>query len=204
MTVRFDPRNALARPEIYEFFQDAIGNRRCRDRFVNHYVKPETGMRVLDIGCGPGSLIEAFPDVTYFGCDTDETYIAEAQDRYGYRGTFLAGLVENLGFEPNSFDRVVMSGVLHHLSEEVALRVLDTAADLLVPNGKLLAMEPCFVEGQNPIARFLISRDRGEFVRDADGYRLLCAKQFDVDVDIEHGMLRIPYTHALITGTLRH
>jgi SAM-dependent methyltransferase len=44
-------------------------------------------MRVLDIGCGPGYMVEYLRGATYFGFDINSRYIAYAK-KYGGRGSF--------------------------------------------------------------------------------------------------------------------
>ncbi len=198
MTSLPDPRAVLHHPAVYEFFQWGVGNSRCRERVINSYLEPSDGMRVLDIGCGPGSLIDHLPDVAYVGCDTSEPYIEQARARYGDRAVFHLGPLEDQELEPASFDRIVMMGVLHHLADDTAASILSTAADLLKADGRFVALEPCFFDRMNPIARALISRDRGEHVRNEAGYAALCADWFKVETFAEDNLLRIPYAHLVL------
>ena len=66
----------------------------------------------------------------------------------------------------------------------------------------LITMDPVLVDGQSPVARFLALRDRGENVRTIDGYLALAATSFEtVEPTVRHDMLRVPYSHALLTCT---
>src|ERR1035438_8030734 len=59
----------------YSFFQDLVGAKPSRARFVRQYVRPESGARVLDIGCGTAQILETLTDVQYVGYDLSPEYI---------------------------------------------------------------------------------------------------------------------------------
>ncbi|CAN5404786.1 hypothetical protein BH24ACT12_BH24ACT12_02090 [soil metagenome] len=59
----------LSIPAVYETFQRAVGSPRVRRELVDSYVHPRVGLRVLDIGCGPGDLITYLPGLDFIGVD---------------------------------------------------------------------------------------------------------------------------------------
>jgi hypothetical protein len=64
-------------------------------------------------------------------------------------------------------------------------------------------MEPVFDPDQGLTARLTIAADRGRFARDVDGYRTLLESAFTkVDASVVSGMLRIPYTHVILTAAV--
>jgi 2-polyprenyl-3-methyl-5-hydroxy-6-metoxy-1,4-benzoquinol methylase len=131
---------------------------------------------VLDIGCGPGALLRFLPDVTYIGIDRNEACIRQAQATYGARGRFRCEDVAE--FDAASIPPVsvaVAIGVLHHLDDATAKRLLSAAAATLKPNGRLITADPCFHAGQSPVTRFVVSHDRGRHVREFERYRELVA-----------------------------
>lgn len=102
------------------------------------------GMRVADIGCGPGALAvrmkKARPAVTVVGVDGDPEVLALARAKARDAGvdvTFEQGLATEPPLEHGSFDRVVMSLVLHHLSRGDKRQALRAAHALLRPGGRL-------------------------------------------------------------------
>lgn len=102
------------------------------------------GMYVADIGCGPGALAvrikQAHPNVDVVAVDGDPEVLALARakaTRAGVDVTFLEGLATAPPLENASFDRVVMSLLLHHLDREDKLHALRGAHAALRPGGKL-------------------------------------------------------------------
>jgi len=76
------------------------------------------------------------------------------------------------------FDLVMGSGMLHHLDESTARQFMTLGWAALEPGGRVLTLDPCCALGQNPVTRFLISKDRGQHVRDEAGYRALAEGLF--------------------------
>ena len=190
----------LARPQAYVLSQRAIGADRARRRFVGRFVKPMAGLRILDIGCGTGDILDHLPAVDYVGFDLSEDYVAAAVERYGDRGTFYAAdvLDADLGNQP-AFDIIIATGVIHHLDDARADRLMALAAGALQPEGRFLSWDGAYVDGQPRIAKWLLDRDRGEFIRRPDDYTAIAARHFtDVRHTIVGDFLRVPYTHCVL------
>ncbi|HEV7524035.1 MAG TPA: class I SAM-dependent methyltransferase [Acidimicrobiia bacterium] len=174
---------------------------------VERYMRVEPGARVLDIGCGPGDLVAALPQVDYLGFDPSDAYIASARERFGDRAQFRVGDVRSV--EPDDlgrFDLVVAQGVLHHLDDAGAAQLFEIAAGVLADGGRLVTVDPCFAPAQSRLSRAIVSRDRGGNVRTIDAYRALASRSFrDVHIDEHHKLLTIPFSHAVIesSGAIR-
>ena len=168
-------RAMLSHPLVYEALQSLMRADKGRAGIVRDYVRPFPGMRILDLGCGTAEILGSLPtDITYVGYDMSPEYIAAAQKRFAGRGTFNCRLLEQAEvatLEP--FDLVLGIGVLHHLDDATARQFMSVASAALKPGGRIYTVDPCYAPGQSPIARFLISRDRGQHVRDVEGYRAL-------------------------------
>ncbi len=190
-------RSILSHPFVYVTFQKVMGATSGRSRVVRDYVRPFPGMRILDLGCGPAEILNSMPkDIAYVGYDMSADYIASARKKFADRGTFHCRLLEEAEvatLEP--FDLVMGVGVLHHLDDTIARQFMTIAKAALKPGGRIYTIDPCLAPGQNPIARFIIARDRGQHVRDASGYRALPdGLGLDVTGEITH-QAWIPYTH---------
>jgi SAM-dependent methyltransferase len=190
-------RSVLSSPAAYELFQNALGAQKARKKIVDHFIRPFDDMRILDMGCGTSEILSFLPSsVTYVGYDISADYIARARKRFGDRGEFHSRLLQL--DEANSlapFDLVMAIGVLHHMEDHEARACLEIAKAVLKPGGRVLTIDPCFAKGQHPIAHFLISKDRGQNVRNAEGYSALGRKVFaQVKGTLSHQDW-IPYTH---------
>lgn len=190
-------RGLLSHPSIYDLFQDMVGADRWRHDFVSRFVHPLINDRVLDIGCGTARILDYLPlSIAYYGFDASRDYIDAAIRHYGKRGEFICANVDEarLGVL-GPFDLVLASGVLHHLDDHQAIALMKLAHTGLKPGGRLITIDPCLAPGQNPLARFMIVRDRGQNVRDAEGYRALPGNIFSqVTGSLVHRNW-IPYTH---------
>lgn len=197
-------RAALSRPRVYDLCQWLMGGPVGRLDFARHMIRAPAGARVLDIGCGTGDILAYLPSsVDYSGYDVSPEYIAAAQRRFGTRARFTCGTLDGpqvLALPP--FDIVVASAVLHHLDDHTVSDLMETVAMALRGGGRFVSIDPVLVPNQNPIARFLIERDRGLHVRDPEGYLSLVHPSF-TDV---RGVLRhrawIPYTHWMMEATM--
>lgn len=192
----------LSHPRVYSVFQKLMGAHRGWLNFVNEFVRPEVGHTILDIGCGPGDILDYLPAVDYWGFDISDTYIKTAREKYGSRGKFYCKVLALSDLENMpKFDTVVASGVLHHMDDVVAEKFMELAYSALKPGGRLLTVDPCLTPRQNLIARFLILQDRGQNVRNREGYASLASLLFSkLHVEVRHKKW-IPYTHCFMEGT---
>jgi ubiquinone/menaquinone biosynthesis C-methylase UbiE len=100
------------------------------------------GQRVLDIGCGTGSLVvllaRRHPDVEVVGLDPDARALARAQRKARRAGVTVRldrGFAESLPHGPGSFDHVFSSFMLHHLQPEQKVQALREVRRVLKPGG---------------------------------------------------------------------
>jgi cyclopropane fatty-acyl-phospholipid synthase-like methyltransferase len=195
-----DPRKLLSFSPVYRAFQDLMGGN-ARREYVRLYLQPAPGMRVLDIGCGPGDILRYLdPSIQYTGVDLSPAYIAHARKNFGDRGRFLNESVNDLTLrEPASFDRVMANGLFHHLDDAEARQLLDVAQRALKPAGRFVSIDCCYEAGQSAIARYLINKDRGNHVRRRAEYVALAREVFpDATYEIRHNLARVPYTHLIM------
>ena len=183
----------LSLPAAYRAFSQLVGKGHWSG-YLAEYVKPRPGEKVLDIGCGPGDVLEFMPAGQYIGFDISHEYIQAAQARFGIRGRFwcndvgLVALEQELG----TFDLVLATGVLHHLDDERAVKLFALAKRALRPDGRLITFDGCFVPEQSRLARWILRQDRGKFVRQRHEYERLASASFSkLDTHVRHDLLRI-------------
>lgn len=196
-------RSVLVIPSVYRIFTKIIGGSRARVSFVRQHVKPKENDKVLDIGCGPGSILEFLPMVDYVGFDSNSAYIEAAKKRFAGRAQFMCRNVSRDAITGSSFDLVLALGILHHLKDDEASQLLELAHNALRTGGRLVTLDGCYVKNQSKLARYLLSKDRGQFVRQADAYVTLARNVFsNIKVTIRHDLiLPIPYTHIIMECT---
>lgn len=102
------------------------------------------GMRVLDVGCGTGTLAiaakRAVPSAEIVGLDGDAQVLArasgKARDAHA-EVVFDQGLSFDLPYADESFDRVLSSLLFHHLTGRDKRRTLAEIKRVLRPGGEL-------------------------------------------------------------------
>ena len=189
-------------PRIYATVQRMLGGADARRRMVDTLMQPPTAGRILDLGCGAGDILHVLPPACdYIGIDANPRHIEAARSTHGSRGRFVCGdFTVAPTLREGGEDLVIMLGLIHHLDDAAAVAALRLAYDLLAPDGRLFAIDPCRSPNQHLIARFLINRDSGQAVRDEPGYRRLAEAALpNFETVVRHDLIRVPYTHCILT-----
>lgn len=197
--VPFSINTLLSLPQLYNYFREGIGGAEAARSHVRDFIRPFPNARILDIGCGPGNILDFLPrNLEYVGYDISPRYINYAAKKYASRGSFFCNSVGKPP-ELGKFDIVLATAVLHHLDDADAQSLFKTAAHHLNPGGYLITLDNAYVVGQNRIARWLISMDRGHHVRTPTEYQDLARPYFSTLLGVvRHDLLRVPYTHFIM------
>jgi SAM-dependent methyltransferase len=187
----------LTNPVVFEAVQHLVGARYWLRRFAHDTIGARPGDCLLDIGCGPGALLNYLPRLTYIGLDRNASYIAQAKQVYGDRGNFVCDDVAN--FSRHGFplaDVAVAIGLLHHLDDDRSRELLSAVIATLKPGGRLITADPCYHGRQSPIIKFVVAHDRGRNVRTFDRYGELVGSVFPqtrMSLDSSH----FPFPHSV-------
>ena len=102
------------------------------------------GNRVLEIGCGTGTLMilakKLHPDVEVVGIDPDPKALARAEAKAKRAGASIQldrGFAGSLPYPNAGFDRVLSSMMFHHLDAGEKGKMLREVARVLRPAGRL-------------------------------------------------------------------
>jgi ubiquinone/menaquinone biosynthesis C-methylase UbiE len=100
--------------------------------------------RVLDVGCGTGSLAvlikRLYPNVNVVGVDPDPKALGRAERkarRAAVPVRFDQGFADGLGYPDGTFDRVFSSMMFHHLEDGEKVVSLREIRRVLRPGGRL-------------------------------------------------------------------
>ena len=115
----------------------------------------EAGHRVLDIGCGTGSLAvlikQMHPNADVVGIDPDPGALAVAArkaKRRGFSIEFDRGFADHMPYADASFDRVFSSFMFHHLAKGEKTATLGEVRRVLKAGGSLHLLD--FVREHGP------------------------------------------------------
>lgn len=155
---------------LYDPFVRLLGGDAVRRALLNQ-VALRPGHRVLDVGCGTGTLATMIkrlhPDVEVVGLDPDPKALAHARRKAARTALsirFDQGFADELSYPEASFDRVLSSFMFHHLPPDEKGRMLRAARRVLKPGGEfhMLDFEGPEDGAQGFLAHILHSSDRLE------------------------------------------
>lgn len=120
-----------------------VARRRIVRAFIGRYVSLPPGAAILDAGCGTGGNLPMLARLgTVIGLEPDATALALARSRPGAVEVRAGGLPDDLPFDPESFDLIVLLDVLEHVEDDRAS--LLNLARVLKPGGHLVMTVPAF------------------------------------------------------------
>lgn len=114
----------------------------CKDDYppVLEELKKYPFEKLLDVGCGTGSMIELlvkeFPDKNYVGIDLTPRMIEVAQKKQLANCEFMVGDSEHMPFENDMFDVLICTNSFHHYPSPQSF--FNECSRVLKTNGKLI------------------------------------------------------------------
>jgi ubiquinone/menaquinone biosynthesis C-methylase UbiE len=128
---------------LYDLMTKVLGADRLRDTLLRQ-AELLSGQRVLDLGCGTGTLAVAlkqrYPEIEVVGLDPDPRALERARNkarRAEVKVRFDQGFSDELEYRTASFDRVLSSFMLHHVGKDQKEATMREVCRVLKPGGQL-------------------------------------------------------------------
>ncbi|MEA2680958.1 MAG: hypothetical protein QOK03_2680 [Candidatus Binataceae bacterium] len=128
---------------LYDPLLKLLGVDKTKRRLIEQ-AELKSGFRVLDIGCGTGSLAvlikRMHPEVEVIGVDPDPAALSLSErkaSRAGLSIEFDRGFSDHLSYPDASFDRVFSSFMFHHLEPTERAATLREIRRVLKSGGSL-------------------------------------------------------------------
>jgi len=128
---------------LYDPLLRLLGADKTKWRLIEQ-AEIKSGFRVLDIGCGTGSLAvlikKSHPEVEVIGVDPDPAALSISKrkaNRAGLSIEFDRGFSDHLSYPDASFDRVFSSFMFHHLEPNERAATLREIGRVLKAGGSL-------------------------------------------------------------------
>ncbi len=160
----------------YDLFGRVISlgrDKAIREKLIE-LAAPAPGEKVLDVGCGTGTLAIALKSSVgtgeVHGIDASPEMIEVAKEKAAKAGSdidFQVALIEAIPFPDATFDLVTSSLMLHHLPEDLKRTGLAEIRRVLKPGGRFMAMDFA-AHSHSPLGHLLsiFGHSRGESMVD--------------------------------------
>lgn len=146
---------------LYDPLVKLLGGDRARRKLLDQVVI-QGSQRILDIGCGTGSLVvlikRLHPDAEVVGLDPDPKALVRGGRKArqaAVSARFDEGFSDQLPYPDSSFHQVFSSFMFHHLERTAKEKTLREVARVLRPGGRLHLLD---FEGPEPNGAGRLSR----------------------------------------------
>ncbi len=127
--------------------RSVVDEQKLREKFIE-LACLEGGERILDVGCGTGSLdlmaVEILDGGSICGVDISPRMMKvskEKAEKSGYEIDYRVGSSTKLPYSDNEFDVIFTSLMYHHLDYEEKLKTLREIHRVLKKNGRYISVE---------------------------------------------------------------
>ncbi|HDL64381.1 MAG TPA: class I SAM-dependent methyltransferase [Proteobacteria bacterium] len=162
----------LSNPLVYRLH--AAGVDRPKLAAIRKLCSDYSGLKVLDLGCGPGNTAHIFSGADYTGVDINERYISVARKKHPGLN-FIVGDVNRVEWGAG-FDIILINSLLHHLDDNEASKILRKAVAVLKETGKVIIQEPMLPGKEEWSYRLMMRLDRGNYFRSLPDWKYLLEK----------------------------
>jgi len=183
----------LADPRLYHHLRQVLTGGMPFHRWVDLFGLSDPTERIADIGCGPADILRyldagSLPGF-YLGVDLSQRYLDVAgvrADAMSLPSRFVLMDLDRLPTDPavqrelaallleHAITRVLLLGVLHHISDDAAIATLELAHE--VPSVRSVLTTDVVYLPERTINNLLCDWDRGEHVREEGEYDALVGR----------------------------
>ena len=180
MNLNFDVPDKMKKileiPLVYNCFQHCTGYYKFMIQKVSESIQEINPTSVVDLGCGPGMLLQKrMINNNYLGIDISSKYTTQAEmnaRKLSIQSFFEVKEVEKVNYEKYSDflgggPIFLALGLFHHLPNE-DLKLLLKQIKKTQSNVQILSIDPVFIDDQDFVSKYIVSQDRGKFVRHKD------------------------------------
>lgn len=190
----------LSLPFLYRFFVFSVGKfGLSRLSLYAKHLPYTAGIKVLDLGCGPGTSTHFFRKEDYLGIDISKNYIDAAKLRhpdYSFECIDFTSLTTESHLVPSGgFNLILAYGLMHHLDDALCEVFFKKSFELLQPNGCIICFDGCIYPNQLKRKSIIVKADRGKYIRSPE--KLIHLSElagFNCVSTIEEDSLLIPYS----------
>jgi SAM-dependent methyltransferase len=191
-------------PVIYNAYQNFIFKKKSKNIIFNQFINIEDNDFVLDVGCGPGNYRNLIKTKNYYGIDINCKSIETARNNYPEDIFHCLPVQEITKKIEQKFDKVILIGLLHHLSDIDVIRLFLDLRSMIDKGSEIFCLDTSFDRDQNIFSKTIAKLDKGNYVRYPEHLKKLVETDlYNIHIEMFNNLLRLPCHHSLLKLTLK-
>ncbi|MBS3096729.1 class I SAM-dependent methyltransferase [Candidatus Woesearchaeota archaeon] len=169
-------------PRFFLIFRNKLQNNLISEKnVIRKRIKLNKNSKMLDFGCGTGDFCLLFDMSQYTGVDIDDKFIEFNKSRFKGYNFIKVEEGKSLPFRGSYFDKILVFGVLHHISDNSIKQILMELNRVLSDSGEVLLYDQLPSDEQKKFfAKVLVKFDRGKFLRGSEQLKILLKNHFKI------------------------
>jgi len=167
-------------PKTYLLFQELIGGVSDKKKLLMEYYEGQKS--ILEIGCSVGNLADTFKPlqgIKYTGVDIDAGALKLAKKRFAKQSNFSFLNIDliDLAESGQKFDYILFAGILHHVNDATALKLLKMVSKIITLDGVIVFSEvEKLRRDDNLFFKLFYNFEQGKYLRTAEELAALVRK----------------------------
>ena len=195
--------NILQGPFVYNLQQNIFGANDLKRSVIESEVDLLEIKTVLDLGCGIGDSTRLFEnfDINYLGIDLSKSRIDYAKNNFKSEKNMFKQISVQAFQAEEVFDLVLCFGLIHHLSETEAIKLIKEINRKELKFKKIIFLDPVKVKRQGIIATIFHKLDIGQNIKTQEGYKKYF-KNFNIKSEIVYSnkIIKLPIHKVTISN----